>query len=174
MAIAAKAAKAAAGASISKTPLTKVQREQRSIRTTYKHREKYRQATSYVKGAVNQATLREAARLRRENIDAQTKAYQQRNLDRSAVAIARRKQYNQIQTRENVKRQLVTEPAVGVVAPAARSGFMLMGLFFLLIIFYAIVTNPSGTTGWLNGLTSFMRTFSQNGSLFTKTTTGSK
>lgn len=162
--------KAAEGAKIGRTPLTRVQREERSRRATIKTREKGRQATALIRGAATQATLREAGRIRRENIAAQTRAYEQRNLRRNAAAIARRRDYNALQTREEFKREVVTRPLAQGAAPVARSGFVLLGLFAALIVLFAVLNNPQGFTGWLGGLGNFMATFTQNGPLFSKNT----
>jgi len=185
-------AQAAQGAKIGRTPLTQVQREERSRRTTIRAREKERRVSKGFEGVVTSRvnadrersrrqtvaakgtearTTLAAAKINRQNIIAtQTKAYQQRNLDRNAAAIVRRREYNDLQNRESIKRQLVTQPITSAVQPAARSGFLLLGVFAGLIVLYAVLNNPQGFTGWLGGLGSFIATFTQNGPLFSRNT----
>jgi len=139
-------------------------------RATIKARERHRQATTYVRGAVTQSTLREAGRIRRENIDYQTGAYGQRNVQRNVAAIERRRAYNQLQAKEQYKQALVRQPIINTAQPVARSGFVLLSVFALLIVFYLIITKPAGFTGWTVGLANFVGTFTQNGPLFTKNT----
>lgn len=170
MAQASRITQAAPGASIGRAALTKVQREERSRRTTIKQQEKHRQATAMVRSAGQQQTVRVAGQIRRENIAVQTQAYAQRNAQRNAAAVERRQAYNKLQSEQYVKRELVTQPIVQTVQPAARSGFVLLGVFAMLIVFYAIITHPEGFTGWLGGLGTAIGTFTQNGPLFSKNT----